>query len=93
MKKNEFKYGKPASPIAVQPKKRLPQYDECLKEFLKSGYSTWEVNMDSLPSKKSRVILSSLKWRTKHNPEFKGVRAFMYKSKVYLEKVTIGKSS
>ena len=86
MKETEFKYGKPASPVAVKPKVRLPQYDEALREFSKSGYDNWEVNMDALPSKKPRVILSSLKWRVKHNPEFKGIRVFMHKNKIYLEK-------
>ena len=66
MKETEFKYGKPASPVAAKPKKRLPQYDEALEEFLKSGYNNWEVNLEALPSKKPRVVLSSLKWRIKN---------------------------
>ena len=40
MNKNEkkFKYGKPVSPKEMpKPRKRLPQYDECLKEFLEYG--------------------------------------------------------
>jgi len=86
MRENEFKYGKPASPIAVKPKLRLPQYDEALREFLNSGYNNWEVNMDALPSKKPRVVLSSLKWRIKNKAEFKGIRVFMHKNKIYLEK-------
>jgi len=86
MKENKFKYGKPAAPIAVKPRRRLPQYDEALREFLKFGQSNWEINMDALPSKKPRVILSSLKWRVKHNSEFKEIRVFMNKNKIYLEK-------
>jgi len=37
-------------------------------------------------SRKPRVVLSSLKWRVKNKQEFKGIRAFMHKNKVYLEK-------
>ncbi|MEM2741974.1 MAG: hypothetical protein QXD95_07490 [Nitrososphaeria archaeon] len=89
MDKKTFKYGKPLSPTEMpKPRKRLPQYDECLKEFLESGYKYWEVNMDALPSKKPRVILSSLKWRVKNKPEFKNIRVFMYKGKIYLERIT-----
>jgi hypothetical protein len=87
MTENKFKYGKPASPVAVKPKKRLPQYDEALREFLKSGYDNWEVNVDALPSKKPRVVLSSLKWRVKNKQEFEKIRVFMYKNKIYLERI------
>ncbi len=90
MNKNEkkFKYGKPVSPKEMpKPRKRLPQYDECLKEFLEYGHSHWEVDIDALPSKNSRVILSSLKWRIKNKPELKKIRVIMYKGKIYLEKV------
>jgi hypothetical protein len=87
IKESEFKYGKPASPVAVKPKVRLPQYDEALEEFLKSGCENWEVSMDALPSKKPRVILSSLKWRVKNKEEFKKIRVFMYKNKIYLERI------
>jgi hypothetical protein len=85
---NQFKYGRPISSNKMpKPRKRLPTYDECLREFLKSGHSNWVVNIDSLPSKSSRVALSSLKWRIKHKPEFKEIKAIMYKNKIYLEKV------
>ncbi len=88
MSKKSFKYGRPISPQEMpKPRKRLPQYDECLKEFLESGYSHWEVNMNALPSKKPRVVLSSLKWRVKNKPEFKNIRVFMYKNRIYLERV------
>ena len=89
----EYKYGKPASPVAVKPKRRLPQYDECLREFLKSGYDNWEVNMNALPSKKPRVVLSSLKWRVKNKREFEKIRVFMHKNKVYLEKEELERGS
>ena len=87
--KRNFKYGKPmdAKKVASR-KKRLPHYDECLKEFLNSGSEAWIVNIDALPSNDPRVVLSSLKWRIKHFPEeYKGIRAFMSKGKIYLERV------
>lgn len=90
MNSNEkkFKYGKPVRPNEMpKTRKILPQYDECLKEFLESGYNHWEVNMEALPSKKPRVILSSLKWRVKNKPELKNIRVIMNKNKIYLEKV------
>lgn len=87
MKEDDFKYGKPANPIAAKPKVRLPQYDEALREFLKSGYDNWEVNLDSLPSNNPRVVLSSLKWRVRHKEEFKTINAFMHKNRVYLERI------
>lgn len=88
MSKKPFKYGKPVGPEEMpKPRKRLPQYDECLREFLASGYRYWEVNIDALPSKKPRVVLSSLKWRIKNKPEFRNVRVFMHKNKIYLERV------
>jgi hypothetical protein len=84
----QFRYGQPISPNKMpKSRKRLPQYDECLREFLKSGHSNWEVSVDSLPSKNPNVALSSLKWRTKHKPEFKEIKAVMCKNKIYLEKV------
>ena len=90
MSKNvrKFRYGKPVSPEEMpKPRKRLPQYDECLREFLESEYTLWEVDINALPSKKPRVVLSSLKWRIKNKPEFKNIRVFMNKNKIYLEKV------
>ena len=88
MREGEFKYGKPVSSEEIpKPRRRLPQYDECLEEFLKSGYDLWQVNINALPSKKPRVILSSLKWRIKHRSKFKNIHVFMHKNKIYLEKV------
>ena len=84
-----FRYGVPVSPEEMpKPRKRLPQYDECLKEFLESRHKYWKVNIDRLPSKKPRVVLSSLKWRIKNKPKrFKNIRVFMSKNNIYLEKV------
>ena len=86
-REKKSKYG---TPITVEelpkPGKRLPQYDECLKDFLKSESTYWKVNIDALPSKKIRVVLSSLKWRTKHKREFRNVRVFMRKKNIYLRK-------
>jgi hypothetical protein len=85
--KKEFKYGKPVSSKEMpKPRKMLPQYDECLKEFLKSGNDYWEVKIDALPSQKPRVVLSSLKWRVKNKPEFKGINIVMHKNKIFLER-------
>lgn len=84
---NKFRYGGPISPKEMpKPRKRLPQYDECLREFLGSGHAHWKVNIDVLPSKNIRVILSSLKWRT-NKPEFRNIRVVMSKNQIYLEKV------
>ena len=85
-KTEESKYGHPPTPKEIPKPKRLPQYDKCLREFLASGDDIWIVNMDALPSKNPRTILSSLKWRTKNKSEFKGIRAFMSKGKIYVEK-------
>ena len=82
----KFKYGRPIGKEEMLRPRRLPQYDECLREFLKSGYDTWEVNTGVLPSKNIRVVLSSLKWRTKHKPEFNGIRVLTIKNHIYLEK-------
>jgi len=87
MMKKKFKYGKPVTPQEMPKPRRLPQYDECLREFLHSGYDYWEVNIDALPSKDPRVVLSSLKWRVKNKPEFKGIQVIMHKGKIYLKKV------
>jgi hypothetical protein len=43
--------------------------------------------MSAFPSKEPRVILSSFKWRIKNKPEFNGIKAFMHKNKIYLEKI------
>jgi hypothetical protein len=90
MSKNrkKFKFGKPVSPNEMpKPRKRLPQYDECLKEFLESGHTHWRVNINALPSQNVRVVLSSLKWRIKNKSEFKNIRVVMSKNEIYLEKV------
>lgn len=87
MVEENFKYGKP---IAKPPKggKRLPQYDECLREYLSSKSNYWEVNLDALPSQKIMIILSSLRWRVKTNPsEYGNVRVIMRDKKIYLGKV------
>jgi len=85
----KFKYGKPVSKEEMPKPKRLPEYDECLREFLNSGHDYWEVNIDTMPSKNIKVILSSLKWRIKNKPEFKNknIRVFSKKNRVYLAKV------
>jgi len=83
----KYKYGKRVSIIEVpKRRRRLPQYDECLREFLVSGNEVWKVNIDALPSKNVKVILSSLKWRTSHKPEFKEIQVFSRKYQVYLER-------
>ncbi len=86
MKKIEYKYGKPIKEGDLpKPSRRLPEYDECLKEFLDSGHKVWKVSKEALPSKKTRIILSSLKWRT-NKKEFRNIKVFMRKNNVYLEK-------
>jgi hypothetical protein len=89
MKNNkEFKYGMAVSNVEKpKPRKRLPQYDECLNEFLKSEDDIWQVKADAFPSKKIKVILSSLKWRVNHVERFKGISVFLSKNQIYLEKV------
>jgi len=85
-----FRFGKPVSSKEMpKPRKRLPQYDECLREFLESGHSHWEVDINALPSQKPRVVLSSLKWRIKNKPEFKDIGIFMYKNKIYLQRLRV----
>ena len=87
-KNPNFKYGKPVNPEKItRRKKRLPIYNEVLREFLSSGNKMWVVNMDELPTKNSRVVRSSLKWRVKHYPEFNGIKVFMSKNEVYIERV------
>jgi hypothetical protein len=89
----KYKYGSPVKKDNVpQPKRRLPQYDECLREFLASGYEVWKININALPSKEIKTILSSLKWRTKNKKEFQSINVFSRKNDVYLElKVTPNK--
>ena len=63
-KKTAYKYVKPMDAEKVaRRRKRLPQYDECLREFLESGSKAWKVNLKELPSQEPRRVLSSLKWR------------------------------
>ncbi|GAH38879.1 unnamed protein product [marine sediment metagenome] len=86
--KKSYKYGAPVDATkASQRRKRRPEYDECLSEFLNSKEKYWKVNIEALPSSKPRVVLSSLKWRIKNKPEFERVKAFMNKSEVYLQRV------
>ena len=85
---NKFKYGAPVrSEEFPQPRERLPQYDECLEEFLVSGQPRWKVNIKALPSKKPGVILSSLKWRTKNIEQFKNIKVFMNSNQIFLERI------
>lgn len=67
-------------------RKRMPQYDECLSEFLASENNYWEVKMDALPSKDERTVLSAFKWRINNNPKFKDIRAVMSNGKIFLER-------
>jgi hypothetical protein len=82
-----YKYGKPITKMP-RGRKRLPQYDECLTEFLSSKSNYWAVNTDALPSKDMMIILSSLRWRIKNNSEYENIRVVMRDKKIFLEKVT-----
>jgi hypothetical protein len=83
------KYGKPitADNMPLSKVKRLPQYDEALREFLASKSNYYEINIEALPSRNIRVVLSSLKWRVKNNSEFRNIKVVMSKGKIFLEKV------
>jgi hypothetical protein len=83
------KYGKPITPNEMPQSKvkRLPQYDEALREFLDSKSNFYELSLEALPSKNVRVVLSSLKWRVKNNSEFNNIKVVMNKGKIFLEKV------
>ena len=84
----KYRYGAPVRPNEVpKQRRRLPQYDECLREFLNSGDYFWRVDIESLPSNKLKVILSSLKWRIENKPEFKHIQVFVRKNRIYLERV------
>jgi hypothetical protein len=87
--KKNFKYGKPlSSKEAPKPRKRLPEYDEALREFLNSGADYWMIDIKALPSKDPMVVLSSIRWRIKNKPDQLGnIRVFMRKSNIYLQKV------
>ena len=90
--KKESKYGIPLSNVVKpKPKKRLPQYDECLREFLNSGDTFWKVKSEALPSQNVKVIVSSFKWRINNVDEYKGkgIQVFLKKNQVYLEKVSV----
>lgn len=69
-----------------KPRKRMPQYDACLNEFLAFEGNYWEVNMDALPSKDERTVLSAFKWRIKNNPKFKDIKTVMHNGKIFLER-------
>lgn len=85
--KKTFRFGRPVSSKEMpKPRKRLPQYDDCLREFLESEHNYWQVDINALPNKKPRVILSSLKWRIENKEEFKNIRVFMRNNQIYLEK-------
>ena len=82
-----YKYGKPIeSKEMPKARKRMPQYDECLDEFLASNSKHWEVNMEALPSKDERVVLSAFKWRIKTYSEYSCIKAIMHNGKIFLEK-------
>ncbi len=82
----KYKYGKPITKIP-RGRKRMPQYDECLREFLSSNNNYWEINVNALPSHDTMKVLSSLRWRIKHNAEYGNVRVIMRDKKLFLEKV------
>ena len=63
----------------------MPQYDECLNEFLASENSYWEVSIEAMPSKNVNTILSALKWRTKNNPKYSNIKIVMQNGKIFLE--------
>jgi hypothetical protein len=88
-KKAIYKHGSPIDLSKVsRRRKRLPQYDVCLKEFLNSPHNGWKVDLTTLPSKSPRVVLSSLKWRIKKFPkEYGEIKVFMSKGEIYLERV------
>lgn len=84
----KYKYGTPVRPNKVpKQRRRLPQYDECLREFLNSGHKFWRVDIKALPSNNPKVVVSSLKWRIEHKPEFKHIRVFVRKNRIYLERI------
>jgi hypothetical protein len=89
MVEGNYKYGKPITKLP-RGRKRLPQYDECLREFLSSKANFWEVNLDALPSHNMMKVLSSLRWRIKHSSEYDSVRVVMREKKLFLEREKIG---
>lgn len=84
---NNFTYGKPITKDKMpKSRKRMPQYDACLNEFLASGSNYWEVNMDALPSRDQRTVLSAFKWRIQNNHKFKNIKTVMQNGKIFLER-------
>jgi hypothetical protein len=82
-----YTYGKPTTKDKMpKPRKRMPQYDECLNEFIASDSNYWEVNMEALPSKDEHTVLSAFKWRIKNNPKFANIKAVMRNGRIFLEK-------
>ena len=82
-----YTYGKPiAKDKMPKARKRMPQYDLCLNEFLASQSNCWEVNMEALPSKNERTVLSALKWRINNNPKYNEIKAVMSNGKIFLER-------
>jgi hypothetical protein len=85
---NNHKYGKAIGAREMpKPKRRLPQYDECLEEFVNSKDNYWEVNLEELPSQNVMKVLSSLKWRLKDKTKYGNIKVVMSKGKIFLEKV------
>jgi hypothetical protein len=81
-----FTYGKPITKDKMpKPRKRMPQYDECLNEFLASKNNYWEINIESLPSTNANTILSALKWRIKNNPRYSKIKIVMQNGKIFLQ--------
>lgn len=86
----KYEFGKPISPNELPKPRRLKEYDKCLREFIGSGHTLWQVNIEALPSNDIKKVLSSLKWRIKNRAEFKGknIKVFMRSKKIYLERET-----
>jgi hypothetical protein len=82
-----YNYGKPITKDKMpKARMRMPQYDACLNEFITSESKYWEVNMEALPSKDERTVLSAFKWRIKNNPKFANIKAVMHNGRIFLEK-------
>lgn len=82
-----FKYGEPVVEIP-KPRANSKIYDECLYEFLSSGYNYWKVDLSKMPNSNPKAVLCSLKWRIRNKPEFKSIRVIMRKGQIYLERVS-----
>ena len=82
-----YSYGKPINKDKMpKARKRMPQYDLCLDEFLSSNSKYWEVNIDALPTKDTHTILSAFKWRIKKYPKYSNIKAVMNNGRIYLER-------